>query len=253
MSLAYAFREVKDTIPLVFLHGFLESSNMWRQLEVEDWNHSILLIDLPGHGQSMKRLPQGEPSIDLMADEVMEVLSSLKIDKFHLIGHSMGGYLGLAIKKRFSSCKKLILMNSTYLADTDEKRRDRLRLAELIYQAKDLIIMNSIPRLFYKLTNEDQVVKDLINEALQISPDAIAYASIAMSKRPANLDVIIENKADVLIINGKYDPILNVEILQYDTIKFQLNCIELSNSGHMSHFEEPALLIASIKKFIEIE
>lgn len=250
LSLAHSFREVKGTIPLVFLHGFLESSTMWVPLQIEDWPFSILTIDLSGHGKSLDLLPKGEPSINKMADAVIQLLSDLKIVQFNLIGHSMGGYIGLSIKKRFGACQKLILLNSTYLADSVAKKEDRLRMASLVFEAKKLIISQSIPRLFYKYSEKDQIVIDLINEASTIAPEAIAYASIAMSKRKNNLDLILEHKKDVLIICGRYDKIINTEQLRADATKFGLQLIDLPNSGHMSHFEETEVLREILLNFI---
>jgi pimeloyl-ACP methyl ester carboxylesterase len=250
LLLSYCIREVAGTVPSVFLHGFLESSKMWIPLDLENWPCTSLTIDLPGHGNSTELLPDGEPSIDKMADAVVELLSFLKIKEFNLIGHSMGGYVGLSLKKRFSGCHKLVLLNSTYWADNEEKMNDRLRMASLVFEAKGLIISQSIPRLFYKFSEEDKVVRDLINEAHFIKPEAIAYASIAMSKRKPNIDLVIHHKEDVLIIYGAHDKIINVLQLQNDAEKFGLQLIGLSNSGHMSHFEEPEHLKRFLINFV---
>lgn len=250
MLLSYCFREVEGTVPLVFLHGFLESSTMWIPLALENWPCTSITIDLPGHGNSTEILPDGEPSIDKMADAVVELLGFLQIKEFNLIGHSMGGYIGLSIKKRFKGCRKLALLNSTYSADNEEKIYDRLRMASLVFEAKSLIISQSIPRLFYKYSEEDQVVRDLIMEAHFIKPEAIAYASIAMSKRKPNIELVVKHKNEVLIIYGVHDKIINVLQLQIDADKFALKLIGLSNSGHMSHFEETENLRAILINFV---
>jgi hypothetical protein len=123
-------------------------------------------------------------------------------------------------------------------------------MASLVFEAKGLIISQSIPRLFYKFSEEDKVVRDLINEAHFIKPEAIAYASIAMSKRKPNIDLVIHHKEDVLIIYGAHDKIINVLQLQNDAEKFGLQLIGLSNSGHMSHFEEPEHLKRFLINFV---
>lgn len=222
---------------------------MWIPLELQNWSCTTLTVDLPGHGKSMDYLPEGDPSIDKIADAVVELLGFLEIKEFNLIGHSMGGYIGLSIKKRCNGCRKLVLMNSTYLADNEDKIRDRLRMAFLVFEAKSLIVSQSIPRLFYIYSADDQLVCDLIKEAQLIKPEAIAYASIAMSKRAQNIDLVIEHKEDVLIIYGKHDNIINVSQLQIDAMKFGLQLTELSNSGHMSHFEETEILKTTLINF----
>ncbi len=223
---------------------------MWRTLEIKQWPYSTICIDLPGHGESIDIIPKGQPSIENMAELVMQTLSFINIESFHIVGHSMGGYVGLSIKKRFEACKKLVLMNSTYFEDSDEKKLDRLRMAELVFIAKNQIVSQSIPRLFHNRSPEDAFIKDLIAEANEISPEAMAYASIAMRNRPNLFNAIEQHKSDILMVTGKFDPIINTAILKEAANNYNLNLIELPNSGHMSHVEETDKLREILLEFI---
>jgi pimeloyl-ACP methyl ester carboxylesterase len=242
---------VKNTIPVVFLHGFLESSTMWNILGIEHWPCSTLCIDLPGHGGSIHHIPKDEPSIEHMAEMVMQTLTHLNVESFHLVGHSMGGYIGLSIKKSFGYCKKMVLMNSTYLPDSAEKKQDRLRMAELVFSSKNLIVSQSIPRLFHNRASEDSIVNDLIIEANAITPEAMAYASIAMCNRPNHFKVLDAHKNDILMVTGKFDTIINTAILKEEANIYGLQLIELPNSGHMSHVEDTDKLKEILLEFIQ--
>ena len=81
--------------PLVLLHGFLEDSRMWEGLS-QTWNihGAVLMIDLLGHGQSDSLSPVH--SMELMAEAVDAVVQFCQLPSFHLLGHSMGGYVALA-------------------------------------------------------------------------------------------------------------------------------------------------------------
>jgi pimeloyl-ACP methyl ester carboxylesterase len=215
---------------------------MWKMLNIDKWSCTTLCIDLPGHGESNHLLPEDEPTIERMAEMVIQILNFLKIHSFHLVGHSMGGYISLVIKKRIASCKKLVLLNSTYLPDSNAKKQDRLRMAEMVFHSKQLIISQSIPRLFYNRPAKDSIVKKIIAEAKTITPEAMAYASIAMRNRSNHFNIIQHYKNDTLIITGKFDTIINTVVLKEAAEKFDLNLIELPNSGHMSHFEDTDLL-----------
>lgn len=251
MVLSHNFREVKNTIPVVLLHGFLESSTMWNVLGIEHWPFSTLCIDLPGHGGSFNNIPKDEPAIERMGELVMQTLTHLNVESFHLVGHSMGGYVGLSIKKRFESCKKLVLMNSTYIPDSAEKKQDRLRMAELVFSSKNMIVSQSIPRLFHNRPPEDSFVKDLIIEANAITPEAMAYASIAMSNRTNHFDVIEAHKNDTLLVTGKFDSVINTAILKEVANTYGLQLIELPNSGHMSHVEDTDKVKEILLNFIQ--
>ena len=79
-------------IPLVLVHGFLGSSKMWEpQIEFLKKNYRIVTPDLPGFGKSNKAKPCN--NINGMAQIILDCLKEKKIEKFYLLGHSMGGMI----------------------------------------------------------------------------------------------------------------------------------------------------------------
>ena len=100
---------------IVLLHGFLETSSMWKDLEPEfARTHQVVCIDLLGHGQT-DSLGYVHAMED-MADAVFAVLRHLKIKNAKVIGHSMGGYVALALAEQQPQLfEGLCLMNSTFI------------------------------------------------------------------------------------------------------------------------------------------
>ncbi|MEM1003627.1 MAG: alpha/beta fold hydrolase, partial [Bacteroidota bacterium] len=81
---------------LVLLHGFLESTKMWQPLVAEfKHSHQVISIDLLGHGQT--GCIGYVHKMEDMAEMVLSLLKELKISNAKFIGHSMGGYVALAI------------------------------------------------------------------------------------------------------------------------------------------------------------
>ncbi len=79
-------------VPLVLVHGFLAGSNIWQiQLEYFSKDFDVIAIDLPGFGFSSDRQPPS--SIEGFAQSVLDLLDHLEIEKFCLMGHSMGGMI----------------------------------------------------------------------------------------------------------------------------------------------------------------
>ena len=80
---------ISDTgqgFPLVLVHGYLGSSEMWTfQKEFFSKDYRVIIPALPGFGEShnVKSLN----SINKMAKEIINVLDQKKIDKFNLISH----------------------------------------------------------------------------------------------------------------------------------------------------------------------
>jgi len=228
------YRSFGEGKTLVFLHGFLESSTMWEYLPLEELNAHCLLIDLPGHGQSPLNDSAEIPSIRFMADEVLRVLQTENVEEFTLIGHSLGAYVGLELAQ-LSGCQKLILLNSNCWSDDEQKRRDRLRVAELVYSAKKHFIHEAIPGLFGRPMDFQAEIKHLIKEANHMSPDAIAYAALAMRERKDYTLEVVSNPSRYVFIHGEMDTLVSTETLQKRLPGITIHL--LTNTGHMSYIE----------------
>jgi len=125
---------------VVLLHGFLESSSIWNNINFE--NNEIMTIDLPGHGRSSDVVCS---SIVDMAELVKETIESTNICEYDVVGHSMGGYVALELVKLHQACKRVVLLNSNFWEDSPQKKLDRKRVAELVMQKKDHFIIEAIP------------------------------------------------------------------------------------------------------------
>ena len=78
--------------PLVLVHGYTGDITDWRhQLPVFAQSHRVLIVDNRGHGQS--EAPPHRPgyTVEQMASDVQALTRELGFERFHLLGHSMGG------------------------------------------------------------------------------------------------------------------------------------------------------------------
>jgi len=81
--------------PLVLIHGMGSASTAWKPIRNElNQDFTVITVDLPGHGKTpyVKGQPMDPHSL---ATYVLEQLSSLGIDRFHLAGNSLGGWVSL--------------------------------------------------------------------------------------------------------------------------------------------------------------
>src|SRR5215470_11167237 len=82
--------------PLIMQHGFLGGGGYWvPQFPAFGKGFDIVAPDLPGFAGSGAEPPQD--SIEGMAGAVVALADALKIERFHLIGHSMGGMVAQQI------------------------------------------------------------------------------------------------------------------------------------------------------------
>ena len=231
------YRVEGDGKTLVFLHGFLESSTMWSFLNLQALKARKVFIDLPGHGKSPLTDNSESPSIDFMAKEVLKVLNFLEIDSYSVIGHSMGGYVSLKLKEMDSRCEKAVLVNSNFWQDTDQKKKDRVRVAEIAFKAKKLFIQEAIPNLFGKPENHAEEIDVLIEEALKMAPESIAYSALAMRERKDYTREVSENQTEYFIIHGKLDKLVDTDFIK-SQLKSDENLFVIENAGHMAHIEQ---------------
>jgi len=92
----------KTDPPLVFLHGILAFTEAYSELiEKLSERFYVIGIDLRGHGRST--IGSQTYSHKLIAEDVIRVVDEIGLDKFHVVGHSAGGFALLSIGKYFSN------------------------------------------------------------------------------------------------------------------------------------------------------
>lgn len=221
--------------PVVFLHGFLESSTMWDYFDLENAPFESILIDLPGHGKS--RLSNDCSSIAEVADLVIDVLKTIGVQEFDVVGHSLGGYVAIEIHKKLNSPKKLVLFHSNFWEDDAEKKANRNRVIKVVKENKTFFIQEAIPNLFLEEFRQTQAVQRLVEEAKTISAKAIVLYSEMMRDRPNHTAYILTNQQQVYVIQGKLDAIIPcTSIMTYEEDLSHLYLIEAC--GHMGYIEQ---------------
>jgi pimeloyl-ACP methyl ester carboxylesterase len=228
---------------VILLHGFLENSTMWNYLApVLAKKNRVICIDLLGHGQT--DCLGYIHSMEDMADAVHQVISELKIRKAVFVGHSMGGYVALAIAELYPELMKgLVLLNSTSRADSEERIANRTRAIKAVKQNYVAAVRMSIANLFSeenrtKLSEQIEWVRE---EALQTSLQGIIAAQEGMKLRKDREVILHFATYQILLILGKKDPVLNykenLEQIEGTNVK-----LITFNDGHMSHLENQAEL-----------
>jgi len=237
---------------VVLLHGFLEDLTMWDEMETElrKKNH-VIRVDLLGHGRTES---QGEVhSMEDQARMVKAVLEELKIDRYTVIGHSMGGYIALALAELYpKTLKGLCLMNSTSLPDSKEKRRNRDRAVEAVKNNHRSFVRIAIPGLFAPENREEyaEQVQEATKVALCMSPEGIIGSLKGMKIRKDRSGVFRDGSYPKLMIIGRRDPALDLETLTPQTQFPGVESVTFED-GHMSHIENRVELTQHLVRFLE--
>jgi pimeloyl-ACP methyl ester carboxylesterase len=223
--------------PLVLLHGFLEDSSMYDGVKAA-WskNQKLILIDLPGHGKSQHI--QNWDGMDEMARYVWEVVEHLELNKPHIMGHSLGGYIACQLLEKHSSMiSEITLLNSTARADNLQRKKDRDRVIKVVKSNLGILANEAIPNLFYDRFAHEETILNMIHSASQLKPEGVISAIKAMRDREDKTELLKKNRQKVNYIIGKYDNILAFEEMQKEVEFVEPKSVRILETGHVSVIE----------------
>ena len=236
---------------VVLLHGFLENKQMWNAFIPElSKRNRVIAIDLLGHGAT--ECLGYIHTMEDQADMVQSVLQELKIRKTVLIGHSMGGYIGLAFAELYAeNVKGIMLLNSTSKADSKERKINRDRAIVAVKQNYSNFIRMSIANLFSESNRErlTEVIEQVKIEALKTPLQGIVASLEGMKIRKDREIILHFASYPIQLVLGKKDGVLIYEdnLDQIEGTKVQLTTFE---DGHMSHIENETELLALLLQFL---
>ncbi|MUV05475.1 alpha/beta fold hydrolase [Flavobacterium rakeshii] len=245
-----SYTDTGDGPALVLLHGFLENSNMWKHYITEFSKHyRVITVDLLGHGQT--DCIGYIHTMEDMADAVYAVLEDLGITEAVFTGHSMGGYVALAIAELYpDAVKGIVLQNSTSKADSEERKLNRDRAINAVKQSYANFVRLAIANLFSEENRERLTaeIESVRNEALKTPVQGIVAALEGMKIRKDREVLLHTTDIPVLLILGKKDPVMNYQdsLSQLDDTNVKLITYP---DGHMAHIENRETLTADLLQF----
>ena len=236
--------------PLVLIHGFLGSSKMWGpQIDFFKKNFRVITPDLPGFGKSTHI--KSHDSIISLANLILDCLKDKQINKFHLLGHSMGGMIVQEMAKIYGDkISKLICFSTGPIGEmsdrfeTMDESRDNLKKIGLESTARN------IAKTWFILSEKAKYFDLCIQAGKETSVDAVANALIAMKEYNGtnNLKFI---KNETLIIWGEKDKSYNYKQIQ--TLKENISNSSLvifKECAHNIHLEKIEEFNKTVQNFL---
>ena len=239
---------------VVLLHGYLESMLVWEEfIPLIYKSVRVVTVDLPGHGIS--EVKGAVHTMDYLADVVAAALSSLGIAKAYIVGHSMGGYVALALCERHAEVVEgLVLLHSTPNADSEEKRKNREREIAVVKSGKKELLAATAPSKGFAAENRGrcrEYIEDLAEIIHMTEDEGIIALLGGMIERKDQNDMLRQLPAPQLFILGRKDEYITAEVAEAMTTAHpQATVAWMENSGHMSFIEEPHQCASALLKFI---
>ncbi len=228
----------------IFVHGAGGNTHTWYyQKKYLQTHMEVVLIDLPGHGDSPG---DGCNTIDEFKDALYETVQILKIEKSYIAGHSMGGAIVMSLALSYPHIFKGII-----LIGTGAKLGVLPEILDGVVKEKEKTVHTITELVFSKKTSpilKENGFKEMMKckkEILYKDFYSCNYFNVMDSIKSINLPVLIICGMDDLLTPPKYSEYLNKNIKDS---KLTL----IKDAGHMVMLEKPEELNKAIEAWITV-
>jgi len=235
------YRSIGSGDPVMLVHGFGEDGNVWdKQVEHLKSKYHLVVPDLPGSGNSEMI---DDMSMDGMAEVLHTIIHEENIDRCTVIGHSMGGYITLALVESYwNHVNAFGLFHSSAFADTEEKKATRKKGIEFIKQQGAFEFLKTATPNLFSPNSKLQIpnsIDEFINSLKKFTPQALIAYYNAMMDRPDRTSILKNTKNPVLFIAGEHDNAIPInDVLKQCHLPEKSYIHVLKKSGHMGMMEE---------------
>jgi len=209
-ELAY-YDQGKGEQTILLIHGFGEDHAIWKnQIEFLSTHYRVIAPNLPGvHCKPLALHHSQAPNIRMYVEVLHELMHHLHIEQYYIVGHSMGGYIGLSFADYYvNHVQGLLLFHSTTYEDNEAKKTNRMKVAEFIQEwGVSKYLETATPNLFgdaFKKTNPG-VIQNVIESGSSISQEAMIQFVFAMRNRKAMTHLLQQSNLPVWMIAGDAD------------------------------------------------
>lgn len=244
-----------ELLPLVLIHGYPLDHTMWfGVIAALGGGVRTIAPDLRGFGRGPR--PEGEPSLDVMADDIIALLERDGISRAVFAGMSMGGYVALAIAERArEKVAGLALVNSQCYADTEEAKQGRREMIQKVRAEGWIAAANAtIPKMFAaSRTDNPDFQRFPLNGAEGAGEEGICWALEAMARRLDRSSILSEASFPTLIVHSNEDRFIPLEkARKMAELNGQTHFVTIKGAGHGAAMETPDEVANCLRRFLEI-
>ncbi len=248
--------EAGDAAPLIFLHGFTLDRRQWAadakylSSRTGGKSYHVLTVDARGHGKS-DAPSTGYSRADRVAD-LLGLIDTLGIKRFHLIGLSMGGSTGIGFALKYQERLKSLTLVSTGAAGWHIGKKisviDQLAREKGLEAARKRWMEGSLGYF-----REDQrAARDLL-ETMMREHSGAPWMDKRRGKYPSpgiDLDRVHEIRVPTLILAGEKDRVF-VPLAHELGVRIPDSRVKIYEGvGHMLNLEAPDRFREDLSAFL---
>lgn len=253
MILNYQIHQIEnETVknPIILIHGLFGSlSNLAILAREFSQFYPVIQIDVRNHGNSPH---SSEMNYAIMAQDILETLDFLKIHKFSVIGHSMGGKIAMQLASTAGErLEQLVVLDIAPFTYT-ESQHDAVFKALFAVKKANAENRQQATQIMREYLNEEMVIQFLMKS---FNKDHWLFNVDALFNHYSDIlhwDVIQPWNKDALFIRGGASPYIHTEA-HFDSIKQQFPNAKIQlieHAGHWLHAEKPQQVIDNIREYL---
>jgi proline-specific peptidase len=258
----------KEEIPLIALHGGPGyPHDSLEPLEDLADERKIIFYDQLGCGNSQRTRNKSLWTVEYFVRELSQVIRSLKLKKYHIIGHSWGSALAVAFALTKPKGLQSLILADPYISTPQWEKDAKLLVAQMPLEMQKAIKEGNVDAKEYKDASKEYYYRHVfrfrkfpvacIKSNNKMNYDLYGYMwgpdEFTVSGTLKSFDLIArlkEIKIPVLLLCGRYDEATPVALEVY---KSQLKTAKIKvfeKSAHMPHWTERKAYIATVRKFL---
>ncbi|MEE2767825.1 MAG: 2-succinyl-6-hydroxy-2,4-cyclohexadiene-1-carboxylate synthase [Actinomycetota bacterium] len=256
------FAEVTGTgPPLLTLHGFTgDRGSLAPMTGSLSERHTIIAVDLPGHGRTGVVEQVSEYRFENTIDAVAAVLSRLGHERVDVLGYSMGGRLalGLAIQHPERVQRSVLVSASAGVADnaqrTARRRADDQLAEELLERGIEWFVNYWMGLPMF--ASQDRLHPDILEasrrQRLENDPRGLARSlrGVGSGNQPPLWRRLDEVAGPVLIVVGEEDTQFRSLGVRMATGLRDAAIAVIPEAGHACHLENPEATTTAVSNFL---
>ncbi|GGJ30243.1 alpha/beta fold hydrolase [Streptomyces brasiliensis] len=234
-----------DGVPLVFVHGWTANRHRWdHQMAHFSATRRVIRLDLRGHGESGGA---GVRTIAELAEDVLALLGHLKVDRFVLIGHSMGGMISQTIALAHPDRVERMVLVDSIAKMTYSRGRGLLMAASTLVPFK-LFVAANIQRAFAPGHPREEI-REYIRASAETPREVVMTLYGAMRAFDV-LDRVGEIRTPTLIVHGYHDIQLPLRQMLRMAKAYPDAVVRVIDAGHELPVEKPEELTTAVERFV---
>jgi pimeloyl-ACP methyl ester carboxylesterase len=243
---------------ILFWPSLLMTGSMWAdQAEYFADQHTVIVVDPPGHGdsQALHRMFRFEDC----AHAIEQILDTLGIERTHVVGNSWGGMIGGTFAALYPHrVGASVLMNATASRANARQTVEFRLLTEIVRilgRFREPLTTRAVkafvgPTIMRERPQVEQTIRAQLRE---LNVDSVYWAvNSVVPARPDQRELLGRITTPVLVVAGREDPTFPVAETQLMAEAIPgAEFVIMENTGHLAALERPDEVNALIDEFLK--